>query len=421
MGFPHSYVASRLIFTLHLFLLVHSPSLIMATGNLSTDVTMESLIAEIRTLKADLTALQERSYDASLDERGRERVRAPITSRPHNAKIIHFSNLPGENFLAWRSQFQVIADYHRWTDEEAKQLAYAYMKGTALESVMDVRLTGPETVGEILDEYQSRFLPESDSQLLRAQFACVVQLPNESIQRLHARMRVLYHLAYPDPNTRNEVYLTEKFINALNNREVQNYVRRRKPPTYTKALHIANEETSFILMDLATHAPGGFQAPTPGDNSFVAALKAGRRETGKTSASRRKCYYCDEEGHFKERCPTRLKDFLKQRSDKGDRRQGRSSAPPGNRNSRATSPAARKKQVKFAEANQTLPVVAESYGKRRVAAIAEDTGTTEPPEVQDLLADVDLATLDEATVAALYEELQRPDISDDELDFPDGQ
>ena len=98
---------------------------------------------------------------------GRERTRASTSSRPHNAKIIHFSNLPGENFLAWRSQFQVITNYHRWTDEEAKQLAYAYMKGTALESLMDVCLTGPETIGEILDEYQNRFLPESDSQLLR--------------------------------------------------------------------------------------------------------------------------------------------------------------------------------------------------------------------------------------------------------------
>ena len=239
----------------------------MATANLSnlsTDVTMESLLSEIRTLKADLTALQaERSYDLSLDELSRERIRASPSSQPHNAKIIHFSNLPGENFLAWRSQFQVIANYHRWTIEEAKQLAYAYMKGTALESVMDVCLTGPETVGEILDEYQNRFLPESDSQLLRAQF-CVVQLPNESVQKLHARMRLLYHLVYPDPSTQNEVYLTEKFINALNNREVQNYVRRRKPPTYTKALHIANEETSFILMDLATHAPGGFQARSQG-------------------------------------------------------------------------------------------------------------------------------------------------------------
>ena len=175
----------------------------------------------------------------------------------------------------------MIADYHRLSDEVAKQLAYAFMKGTALESVMDIRLTGPKTIGQALDEYQNRFLPESDSQLLRAQFAFVVQLPNESVQKLHTRMGVLHHLAYPDANTRNEFYLIEKFISALNNREVQNYIRRRKPPTYAKALHIANEETSFILMNFATHAPGGLQAPMPGDTNFIAALKGQRAEPGR--------------------------------------------------------------------------------------------------------------------------------------------
>ena len=95
---------------------------------------------------------------------------------------------------------------------------YAYMKGTALESVMDICLTGPETVSQVLDEYQNHFLPESDSQLLRAQFSCVVKLPNESVQKLHARMRVLYHLAYPDGNMRNKIFLIERFISALNNR-----------------------------------------------------------------------------------------------------------------------------------------------------------------------------------------------------------
>ena len=114
----------------------------------------------------------------------------------------------------------MIATYHRWTDEEAKHLAYAYMRGLALESVMDISITGPETLKDILDEYQRRFIPPSDSQLLRAQFNCVVQLPNESVQKLHARMRVLYHLAYPDKNTRDETHLIERFINALNNREV---------------------------------------------------------------------------------------------------------------------------------------------------------------------------------------------------------
>ena len=37
----------------------------------------------------------------------------------------------------------MIADYHRWSDEEAKQFVYTYMKGTALESVIDIRLMGP--------------------------------------------------------------------------------------------------------------------------------------------------------------------------------------------------------------------------------------------------------------------------------------
>ena len=70
------------------------------------------------------------------------------------------------------------------------------MKGTALESVIDISLTGPGSIGQVLDTYQDRFLPEYNFQLLRAQFAMVVQMPNKSVQKLHAQMWVLYHLAY---------------------------------------------------------------------------------------------------------------------------------------------------------------------------------------------------------------------------------
>ena len=66
-------------------------------------------------------------------------------------------------------------------------------------------------------------------------------------------------------------------------------------------------------------------------------------------------------------------------------------------------------------------MVAESYGRRRIAAIAEEAEPSDTSDGQDLLADMDLATLDEATVATLYEELQQPYLSDGDLDFPDGQ
>ena len=245
----------------------------MATNdNVSTDVTMESLASRMQTLstgmqalRSELTALQSREgiQNLSLNERGRERTYRPFQGapRPHNMKVQYLSNLPGENFLAWRSQFHVIVDYHRWSNADTKQLMYAYMKGTALESVMDIHLTGDEMAKETLDEYQRRFLPESDSHLLRAQLACVVQLQNESVQKLHARMRVLFHLAYPDASTRNDIFLIDRFIAALNNLEVQTHVRQRKPATYAAALAAANEETSFVLMDLATHAPGRVTSP----------------------------------------------------------------------------------------------------------------------------------------------------------------
>ena len=131
-------------------------------------------------------------------------------------------------------------------------------------------------------------------------------------------MRVLFHLAYPDASTRNDVFLIERFIAALNNSEVQNHVCRRKPSTYATALAAANEETLFILMDLATHAPGGLQAPTPGDTTFIAALKGRHPELNTGSTDKHRCFYCGGEGHLRERCPTRLQDYLRQQVRPGN-------------------------------------------------------------------------------------------------------
>ena len=71
--------------------------------------------------------------------------------------------------------------------------------------------------------------------------------------------------------------------------------------------------------------------------------------------------------------------------------------------------------MKFAEATNTLPIVAESYKKQCIAALEEDAGASGAED--DPWEDVDLTMYDEATVAALYEELQ----DEDEPDFLEGQ
>ena len=104
--------------------------------------------------------------------------------------------------------------------------------------------------------------------------------------------------------------------------------------TYAKALSIANEETSFALMDIVTHAPCGLQAPVSGDNRFIATIRAKHTDSGRHPAPNWKCYYCDEEGHIKERGPLQLKDFLKQWADQRNWKTSRPSTSTANRASR---------------------------------------------------------------------------------------
>ena len=72
------------------------------------------------------------------------------------------------------------------------------------------------------------------------------------------------------------------------------------------------------------------------------------------------------------------------------------------------------RRVRFAEAANSLPMVAESYGRRQVTALEGDEDT--PGAVDDSWDDVDLTTYDKATVAALYDELQE----EEDPDFPEG-
>ena len=107
----HYYMASRpyiiYIFPIIFIFTACSYSHIMASNNnLSTDVTMESLVSEIRTQRADLVALQaqESMQKLSLDERGRERPSItfthpyPTTLKSNTSPIcLAKTSLPGDH------------------------------------------------------------------------------------------------------------------------------------------------------------------------------------------------------------------------------------------------------------------------------------------------------------------------------------
>ena len=403
-----------------------------------TDVTMASLSQQIDTINATLEAVRTQqglptTAPGSLPEisrpNGGERY------RPHVLKPNKFSNTSGENFLAWRAQFQAIAAYNRWSDDEAKTVALAHMVGLGLEAIIDINVKDPmESLESLLDRYQNRFLPKSESQVLRTQFNYIVQLPTESVQKLHSRLRVLYHLAYPNPADRSEITLVERYIQALNNRLVQSHVRRRKPRTYADALDYAQEETSFVLLDNLTHAPGGPQQPQPSDTSFVGAIRGRPTLRGgmtRPTPSGRQCFYCGEVGHMKEKCPIRLRDLLRAKGVFRNQRFRGSRGAAANVGNRLPSGAANKKGT-ASEVRFSTPTTTEGYGSnslpRRISAIEEQQEEEEDlPQVSDsadVLDELDFNTLDEATIAALYEEIRDIPIEmprQEDSDFREGQ
>ena len=68
------------------------------------------------------------------------------------------------------------------------------------------------------------------------------------------------------------------------------------------------------------------------------------------------------------------------------------------------------RRVRFAEAANTSPTVAESYGRSRIAALEGEDDS--PGAMDDPWNDVDITTYEEATVAALHDELQEEEDQD---------
>ena len=241
-------------------------------------------------------------------------------------KTQKYHHNPGDNFLTFRTSFTELCKYYDWSEDDKKIALMQHMAGNALEAVADIKLSTAPTMKDLFDLYQERFLPACRSQLLRAQFQMIKQKPGESITRLHTRIRCLYHLAYPDMVDSPATHLIEKFIQAIGDRQVQNYVRRRKPASFHEALNIANEETSFVFMDRQEHDGASSKqyedvllaametvttnksrpAPTKGfrPNPFgPKGLPKPASSASPAPPATAMCYQCGVTGHYRRDCP----------------------------------------------------------------------------------------------------------------------
>ena len=192
--------------------------------------------AILETTLRDVTIRQQRIGDPAWEEKNPPQ----LPPKPTTARVQPYHQDPHESFVAWRARFVDAVGSNRWTTAEAKSFAFLHMVGKAQESVLHISpKVDSESLETFLDRYQKVFAPAARSKMYRAQFACIKQLPGESAHSLHSRMKVLYHLAYPDKEDRKDGLLLERFIAALDNCDVQNFVRKGKPQDFEDALDAA--------------------------------------------------------------------------------------------------------------------------------------------------------------------------------------
>lgn len=166
-------------------------------------------------------------------------------------------SLDPESFLVWKRNFQDVAALNNWEVARAKLMARASLFGDAAAACHTIALGGEERpLAELLDAYENRILTPAASTMAESLFEQAAQLPGESVNKFHSRLRSLFVRAYPDllPQLETRRELIKRFLAGLSNGQIRLHAKSHNPLTYTAACEHASQYEAVLLSE---KQPGG--------------------------------------------------------------------------------------------------------------------------------------------------------------------
>ena len=143
-----------------------------------------------------------------------------------------------ETFLA---QFNTCADYNRWTEKDKCAFLKCSLVGGPAQLLWDSGDPEKLKFSQLKERLLARYGSAGQAEKFRVELQSRRRRQGETLADLHADIRRLMALAYPDAhgNSVCELIARDHFLSALGNRELELKLREREPPDLDAALRLA--------------------------------------------------------------------------------------------------------------------------------------------------------------------------------------
>ncbi|CAC5406295.1 unnamed protein product [Mytilus coruscus] len=219
------------------------------------------------------------------------------------------------NWEDYLVQFELIAAINKWSDiEKALELATS-LRGTAQSILTDLRPEMRTNFIQLTAALASRFQPENQAEMYRAQMKSKIRRRTEQIPVLGQDIKRLVRLAYPSaPIEIKEQLACECFIDSLNDADMEWAIFQAKAKSINNAIQVALEYEAF-QNGRRKHGTKPVRAVNDNDNFDLnreiylseqvddISGRLAKIENDEKNKKTFSCYHCGVSGHFKRECP----------------------------------------------------------------------------------------------------------------------
>jgi hypothetical protein len=131
----------------------------------------------------------------------------------------------------WRRNFEQTIQINGWANERQQREAAAAMEGNAAEFTSDIPppYVAGRAINDMLNLYESRFLPAAAGQVAAAQFQTAAQMDGEQIAIWHASPRSILERAFPGEDIQGSRLLINKFVLKLADSNIRQWTNHANP------------------------------------------------------------------------------------------------------------------------------------------------------------------------------------------------